>query len=135
MFSYNTSVPAFMVATTELAQQKCRSREVLEQALVLLAPFAPHICEELWHRLGHSETIFDAAWPEYDEKYLKEDTLTLPVSFSGKTRYTIEVAADAQNAEVEKAALEHPSAAKYLEGKQIVKIIVVPKRIVNIVIK
>ena len=135
VFSYNTSVPAFMVATTELAQQKCRSREVLEQALVLLAPFAPHICEELWHRLGHSETIFDAAWPEYDEKYLKEDTLTLPVSFSGKTRYTIEVAADAQNAEVEKAALEHPSAAKYLEGKQIVKIIVVPKRIVNIVIK
>ena len=135
VFSYNTSVPAFMVATTELAQQKCRSREVLEQALVLLAPFAPHICEELWHRLGHGETIFDAAWPEYDEKYLKEDTLTLPVSFSGKTRYTIEVAADAQNTEVEKAALEHPSAAKYLEGKQIVKIIVVPKRIVNIVIK
>ena len=135
VFSYNTSVPAFMVATTELAQQKCRSREVLEQALVLLAPFAPHICEELWHRLGHSETIFDAAWPEYDEKYLKEDTLTLPVSFSGKTRYTIEVAADATNEEVQQQALNHESAAKYLEGKQIVKIIVVPKRIVNIVIK
>ena len=135
VFSYNTSVPAFMVATTELAQQKCRSREVLETALILLAPFAPHICEELWHLLGNEGTVFDAAWPQYDEQYLKEDTLTLPVSFSGKTRYTIEVAADATNEEVEKIALSHDSAPKYLEGKQIVKIIVVPKRIVNIVVK
>ena len=135
VFSYNTSVPAFMVAATELAQQKCRSREVLETALILLAPFAPHICEELWHLLGNEGTVFDAAWPQYDEQYLKEDTLTLPVSFSGKTRYTIEVVADASNEEVEKAALSHESAARYLEGKQILKIIVVPKRIVNIVIK
>ena len=135
VFSYNTSIPAFMVATTELAQQKCRSREVLETCLVLLAPFAPHIAEELWHRLGHVTTICDARWPEFDECYLKEDTVTMPVSFSGKTRYTIEVAADASNEEVQQQALNHESASRYLDGKQIVKVIVVPKRIVNIVLK
>ena len=135
VFSYNTSIPAFMVATTELAQQKCRSREVLETCLVLLAPFAPHIAEELWHRLGHVTTICDARWPEFDECYLKKDTVTMPVSFSGKTRYTIEVAADASNEEVQQQALNHESASRYLEGKQIVKVIVVPKRIVNIVLK
>lgn len=135
VFSYNTSIPAFMVATTELAQQKCRSREVLETCLVLLAPFAPHITEELWHRLGHVTTICDARWPEFDECYLKEDTVTMPVSFSGKTRYTIEVAADASNEEVQQQALQHEAASRYLDGKQIVKVIVVPKRIVNIVLK
>lgn len=135
VFSYNTSIPAFMVATTELAQQKCRSREVLETCLVLLAPFAPHIAEELWHKLGHETTICDARWPEFDECYLKEDTVTMPVSFSGKTRYTIEVAADASNEEVQQQALQHEAASRYLEGKQIVKVIVVPKRIVNIVLK
>ena len=135
VFSYNTSIPAFMVATTELAQQKCRSREVLETCLVLLAPFAPHIAEELWHRLGHVTTICDARWPEFDECYLKEDTVTMPVSFSGKTRYTIEVAADASNEDVQQQALNHESASRYLDGKQIVKVIVVPKRIVNIVLK
>ena len=135
VFSYNTSIPAFMVATTELAQQKCCSREVLETMLVLLAPFAPHICEELWHRLGHATTVCDAEWPSFDEKYMKEETLTLPVSFSGKTRYTIEVAADATNDEVQQQALNHESAARYMEGKQVVKVIVVPKRIVNIVLK
>ena len=135
VFSYNTSIPAFMVATTELAQQKCRSREVLETCLVLLAPFAPHIAEELWHRLGHVTTICDARWPEFDECYLREETITMPVSFSGKTRYTIEVAADASNEEVQQQALNHESASRYLDGKQIVKVIVVPKRIVNIVLK
>ena len=135
VFSYNTSVPAFMVATSELSQQKCRSREVLEGCLVLLAPFAPHICEELWHRIGHETTIFDAAWPAFDEKFLKEDTLTLPVSFNGKTRYTIDVAADAAKEDVEKQALAHEAAARYLEGKTVVKVIVVPGRIVNVVIK
>ena len=135
VFSYNTSIPAFMVATTELAQQKCRSREVLETCLVLLAPFAPHIAEELWHRLGHVTTICDARWPEFDESYLKEDTVTMPVSFSGKTRYTIEVAADASNEAVQQQALQHEAASRYLDGKQIVKVIVVPKRIVNIVLK
>lgn len=135
VFSYNTSVPAFMVATAELTTQKCHSRAILETCLILLSPFAPHICEELWHRMGHEQTIFDATWPTFDEQYLQEDTLILPVSFSGKTRYTIEVAADADNEEVERLALTHENAARYLEGKTVQKVIVVPKRIVNIVLK
>ena len=89
-FSYNTSVAAFMIAVGELSQQKCRSREVLEQFIVLLAPFAPHICEELWHALGHAETVCDAAWPTCNEEYLKEDSVTLSVSFNGKTRFTLD---------------------------------------------
>ena len=134
-FSYNTSIPAFMVATTELGQQKCHSRKVLEQLVALLAPFAPYICEELWQRLGHTESVVNAPWPEFDESYLKEDTITMSVSFNGKTRFTIDVAADAPKEEVEKLALENENTARYLDGKQIVKIIVVPGRIVNIVIK
>ena len=134
-FSYNTSIPAFMVATTELGQQKCHSRKVLEQLVALLAPFAPYICEELWQRLGHTESVVNAPWPEFDESYLKEDTITMSVSFNGKTRFTIDVAADAPKEEVEKLALENENTARYLDGKQIVKIIVVPRRIVNIVIK
>ena len=134
-FSYNTSIPAFMVATTELGQQKCHSRKVLEQLVTLLAPFAPYICEELWHRLGHTESVVNAPWPEFDESYLKEDTITMSVSFNGKTRFTIDVAADAPKEEVEKLALENENTARYLDGKQIVKVIVVPGRIVNIVIK
>ena len=134
-FSYNTSIPAFMVATTELGQQKCHSRKVLEQLVALLAPFAPYICEELWHRRGHTESVVNAPWPEFDESYLKEDTITMSVSFNGKTRFTIDVAADAPKEEVEKLALENENTARYLDGKQIVKIIVVPGRIVNIVIK
>jgi len=135
VFSYNTSIPAFMVATTEWAQQQCVSCEVLETALVLLAPFAPHIAEELWHRLGHDTTICDAMWPAFDEQYLKEDTVKMPVSFNGKTRYTVEVAADASKDTVEKEALGHELAAKYIDGKTVVKVIVVPGRIVNIVLK
>ena len=134
-FSYNTSIPAFMVATTELGQQKCHSRKVLEQLVALLAPFAPYICEELWQRLGHTESVVNAPWPEFDESYLKEDTITMSVSFNGKTRFTIDVAAEAPKEEVEKLALENENTARYLDGKQIVKIIVVPGRIVNIVIK
>lgn len=134
-FSYNTSIPAFMVATTELGQQKCHSRKVLEQLVALLAPFAPYICEELWHRLGHTESVVNAPWPEFDEKYLKEDSVTMSVSFNGKTRFTIEVAADAPKEEVEKLALANENTARYLDGKQIVKVIVVPRRIVNIVVK
>jgi len=134
-FSYNTAIPAFMVATTELAQQKCHSRAVLEKLVALLAPFAPYICEELWHRLGHAGTVCDAPWPAFDESYLVEETVKMAVSFNGKTRYTIEVAADAQEEDVKEMALNHMSAHKYLEGHNLVKIIVVPKRIVNIVLK
>ena len=134
-FSYNTAVPAFMIAVGELAQQKCSSRAVLEPLVVLLAPFAPHICEELWHSLGHEGTVCDARWPEFDEQYLKEDSVTLSVSFNGKTRFTLDFAADASKQDIEAAALQSPQAQKYLEGKQVVKVIVVPGRIVNIVVK
>ncbi len=135
VFSYNTSVPAFMIAVGELAQQKCTSRTVLEILVTLLAPFTPHIAEELWHMMGHTTTVCDAAWPEFDEAHLKEDTVTLGVSFNGKTRFTLDFAADASKEEIEKATLASEQAQKYLEGKQIVKVIVVPGRIVNIVIK
>ena len=134
-FSYNTSVPAFMVAVGELAQQKCRSARVLEPLVVLLSPFAPHVCEELWHLMGHTTTVCDATWPQWDEAYLKEDTVTMPVSFNGKTRFTIDVPADATKEAVEQAALGAEQAARYLEGMQVVKVIVVPGRIVNVVLK
>ncbi|MEE1415155.1 MAG: leucine--tRNA ligase [Prevotellamassilia sp.] len=135
VFSYNTSIPAFMIAVGELAQQKCTSREVLQQVVVLLAPFAPHIAEELWHTLGNNTTVCDAQWPQYDEQYLKEDSQTLSISFNGKTRFTLEFPADASKEYIQETTLASEQAQKYLEGKQVVKVIVVPGRIVNIVIK
>ena len=135
VFSYNTSVPAFMIAVGELAQQKCVSRAVLEQLVALMAPFTPHICEELWHLLGHTGTVCDAPWPAFDEEYLKEDSVTLSVSFNGKTRFTLDFPATATREEIEKAALADEQAQKYLEGMQVVKVIVVPGKIVNIVLK
>ena len=134
-FSYNTAIPAFMIATGELAQQKCVSREVLEKLVVLLAPFAPHVAEELWEKLGHSTTVCDAEWPIFDESHLKEDSVTLSVSFNGKTRFTLDFPADASADAIREATLASEQAQKYLEGKNIVKVIVVPGRIVNIVIK
>ncbi|MDO4929866.1 MAG: class I tRNA ligase family protein, partial [Bacteroidales bacterium] len=135
VFSYNTSVPAFMIAVGELAQQKCTSREVLETLVVLLAPFTPHIAEELWHLLGHTSTVCDATWPAFDEAYLKEDTVTMGVSFNGKTRFTLDFPADASKDDVEKAVMASDQAKKYLEGFQVVKVIVVPGKIVNIVLR
>ena len=134
-FSYNTSIPAFMIAVGEFAQQKCVSRKVLEQLVVLLAPFAPHIAEELWHTLGNEGTVCDAAWPKFDEQYLKEVSQTLSISFNGKTRFTLDFPTDASKECIQETALASEQAQKYLEGKQIVKVIVVPGRIVNIVIK
>ncbi|MBP5381019.1 MAG: leucine--tRNA ligase [Bacteroidaceae bacterium] len=134
-FSYNTSIPAFMVATTELSQQHCRSRKVLEQLVALIAPFCPHIAEELWEALGHTTTVCDAPWPKFDEKYLVESTVKMPVQFNGKVRFTLEFPADTPKEEVERLALSAPEAAKYLEGQQVVKTIVVPGRIINIVLK
>ena len=134
-FSYNTAVPAFMIAVGELAAQKCTSREVLEQLVVLMAPFTPHIAEELWHLLGHDTTVCDAKWPEWNEDYLKEDSVTMSVSFNGKTRFTLDFPADADKAAVENAVMNSPQTAKYLEGKLVVKVIVVPGKIVNIVVK
>ena len=133
-FSFNTSIAAFMICVNELAQMKCRSREVLSQLLVVLAPFAPHITEELWHAIGNDTTVVDARWPEFNEEYLKEDVVTMAVSFNGKARFNIEVAADTPRDIVEKMALEHEGAAKWLEGKSVKKIIVVPGKIVNIVV-
>lgn len=135
VFSYNTSVPAFMIAVGEFAQQKCNSKEVLQTLVVLLAPFAPHVAEELWHALGNTTTVCDAVWPQFDESHLKEDTVTLGISFNGKTRFTLDFAADASKEDIEKAALESEQSAKHLEGKTVVKVIVVPGRIVNIVVK
>ena len=134
-FSYNTAVPAFMIAVGELAQQKCSARSVLEPIAVLLSPFAPFFAEELWHKLGHEGTVCDAEWPAFDEAYLKEDSVTLSVSFNGKTRFTLDFPADASKEQIEKETLASEAAAKYLDGKQIVKVIVVPGRIVNIVVK
>ena len=134
-FSYNTSVAAFMIAVGELAQQKCTSRQVLEPLCVLLAPFTPYVAEELWHQLGHDTTVCDAQWPAYDEACMAEDTVTLSVSFNGKTRYTIDLPAGASREEAEAAALGAPQAARYTEGFQVVKVIVVPGKIVNVVLK
>ena len=133
-FSYNTSVAAFMICVNELTQLKCHSREALEPLVVLIAPFAPHIAEELWHVLGHDTTVCDAKWPVHNEEYLVESTVTMAVSFNGKARYNIQVPADAPREEIEKIALAHEGAAKWIEGKQIRKIIVVPGKIVNIVV-
>ena len=133
-FSYNTSISAFMICVNELNTLKSTNKEVLSQLLVVLAPFAPHITEELWHEIGNTTTICDAQWPTFNEEYLKEDKVTYAVSFNGKARYNIEVAADTVREEVEKIALAHEGAAKWIDGKQIRKIIVVPGKIVNIVV-
>ena len=135
VFSYNTSIPAFMVATSELAQQKARSRQVLEPLAVLIAPFAPHIAEELWEALGHDTSVCDAQWPELDEKYLVESSVKLAVQFSGKVRFTMEFPADATSEQMIAQVMEAEESQKYLEGKQVVKTIAVPGRIVNIVVK
>ena len=133
-FSFNTSISAFMICVNELNSLKCTNKDILSQLLVVLAPFAPHITEELWHEVGNNTTICDAQWPAFNEEYLKEDKVTYTVSFNGKARFNIEVAADTAREEVEKIALAHESAAKWIDGKQIRKIIVVPGKIVNIVV-
>lgn len=134
-FSYNTSISAFMICVNELGQQKCKNKQVLEQLVVLIAPFAPHIAEELWEQLGHTTTVCDAQWPEFNEKYLVEDNMRLSISFNGKTRFTMDFPADADQKTIEETVLADEQTQKYIDGKQIVKVIIVPKRIVNIVIK
>ena len=135
-FSFNTSIAAFMICVNELTAQKCTSREILADLLILLAPFAPHVAEELWHSaIGNTTTINDARWPEWNEEYLKESTVKYAVSFNGKARFTIDVAADTDKTEVERLALTNEAAAKWLDGKTVAKVIVVPNKIVNIVVK
>lgn len=133
-FSFNTSVSAFMICVGDLQHLKTSSRAILEPLLVVLSPFAPHITEYLYRTLGNSGSIVDAEWPQFEEKYLVESVTKYPVSFNGKVRFTLEIAASATPQEVESAALSAPEAAKWLEGKQPKKVIVVPGRIVNIVL-
>ena len=134
-FSYNTSISAFMIAVSELSQQKCHSREVLKTLAILIAPFAPHMAEELWENLGGEGSICDAEWPVCNESYLVENEVQLTISFNGKARYQMTFPADASNEDIQKTVLADEKALKYIDGKQIVKVIVVPKKIVNIVIK
>ena len=134
-FSYNTNISAFMIAVNELTDLGTTSREILEPLLILLSPFAPHVAEELWHDLGHSDSITGAVFPEYNPAFTVEDSVTYPVSFNGKTRFTAELPKSASPAEVEAAVRAIPDTAKYVADKQIVKVIVVPGRIVNIVLK
>ena len=134
-FSYNTSISAFMIAVSELAQQKCRNKQVLEQLVVLIAPFAPHIAEELWHVLGNETTVCDTQWPKFEPKYLVESEVQLTISFNGKARFQKKFPADATNDAIQQAVLADEQSQKYLDGKTVVKVIVVPKKIVNVVIK
>ena len=135
VFSYNTSISALMVACNELSQQKCHSRQIMEPLVTIIAPFAPHIAEELWEALGHKTTVCDAQWPEYEEKYLIESSIKLGVQFNGKVRFALDFPADATPDQMISMVTAAPEAQKYLEGMQIVKTIAIPGRIVNIVLK
>jgi leucyl-tRNA synthetase len=117
-----------------LAQQKCKSREALKTLVILIAPFAPHIAEELWEALGEQGSVCDSKWPAWNEEYLVENSVKLGVAFNGKTRFDMEFAADADNDTIQKAVLAEERAQKYLEGFEIKKVIIVPKRMVNIVL-
>ena len=134
-FSYNTSISAFMICVNELGQLKCHNRELLADLVVLMAPFAPHIAEELWQAIGGEGSVCDARWPEWDEQYLVENTVQLTVSFNGKARFQMQFAADADNATIQEAVLADERSQKYMGGKQVVKVIIVPKKIVNVVVK
>lgn len=134
-FSYNTSISAFMICVSELAQTKCRNRELLKTMVILMAPFAPHIAEELWEALGEEGSVCDAKWPVCEEKYLVESQMQLTISFNGKARFQMQFAADADNKTIEDAVLADERTAKYIGEKKVMKVIIVPKRIVNVVIK
>ena len=133
-FSYNTSVAAFMICVNELSGLKCNKRQVLSDLVKLIAPFAPHIAEELWQALGNQTTVCDAQWPKYDESFLKEDSITYSISFNGKTRFTLDFPADATQQEIQDAVLANEKAQSYINGQTIRKVIVVPRKIVNIVL-
>jgi leucyl-tRNA synthetase len=132
-FSFNTSVSAFMICVNELSALKCSKQAIIEPLAIILAPFAPHIAEEIYHLCGNTVSVCDAKFPDFDEKYLVESLVKYPISFNGKVRFTLEFPADTNPKEVEKTALEHEQTPKWLEGKQPKKVIVVPKKIVNIV--
>ena len=134
-FSYNTTIAAFMVCLNELTKLKSESREVKESLAILLAPFCPHLAEELWHLLGHDTTVCDAPWPAFNEDYLKEDSVKMMVAFNGKARFPLEFPADVTKEEAEKAALADPQSQKWMEGFTVAKVIVVPGKMINVVLK
>ncbi len=134
-FSYNTTIAAFMVCLNELTKLKSESREVKETLAILLAPFCPHVAEEFWHLLGHTTSVCDAPWPTVNEDYLKEDSVKMMVAFNGKARFPMEFPADVTKEEAEKAALENPQSAKWMEGFTVAKVIVVPGKMINVVLK
>ena len=134
-FSFNTAVSAFMICVNELSQLKCHNKELLEQVVILLNPFAPHITEELWSLLEHTNSVCDAAWPQVNEAYLVEDEQQLTISFNGKARFQMNFAATASSDEIQAITLQDERTIKYIDGKTVVKVIVVPKKIVNIVLK
>ena len=133
-FSFNTSIPAFMICQNELQQLRCCKRSILSLFAATLSPFAPHIAEEIWHRCGQQGSVIDAPWPQWDETYLTEDTQKYPVQFNGKVRFTIEVKKDTPREQVEQLVMADEQTRKYLAGQQPKKVIVVPGRIVNIVL-
>lgn len=133
-FSFNTSVSNFMICVNELSDLKCNKRSVLEPLLILISPYAPHIAEELWRILGHAESIAYAPFPECNEAYLIEDSFTYPISFNGKMRLNMELAATLTVPEIEKEVMSNEEVQKFLEGKTPKKIIIVPKKIVNFVL-
>ena len=133
-FSYNTSISAFMICVNELTSLKCRNKAVLSNLVVIIAPFAPHLAEELWAALGNTTSVCDAQWPAFNEDYLKEDTVKYTISFNGKARFTMEFAADADNETIQSAVLADEQAQKWIDGKTPKKVIIVPKKIVNIVL-
>ena len=133
-FSYNTSVSAFMICVNELSTLKCSKKEILEPLIITLAPFAPHVCEELWDTLGHTTSVCDAQWPAFNEEYLKEDVINYTISFNGKARFNMEFPADAASDAIQTAVLADKRSQKWTEGKTPKKVIVVPKKIVNVVI-
>ena len=134
-FSFNTSIAAFMICLNELSQIKSKNRSVMEQFAILMAPFTPHFSEELYETLGHTTSVCDAQWPVFNEEHLKEDSVKMMISFNGKARFPMEFPADADNATIEKAVMENPQTAKYMEGWTLNKVIIVPKKIVNVVLK
>ena len=134
-FSYNTSISAFMICVNELSQQKCKNKEMLKILVILIAPFAPHIAEELWEMLGEQGSVCDSQWPTWNEEYLIESQVKLGIAFNGKARFEMSFPADADNQTIQDAVLADERAQKYLEGFQVAKVIIVPKRMVNIVLK
>jgi leucyl-tRNA synthetase len=132
-FSFNTSVSTFMIAVNELTALQCNKRSILEPLLILLSPYAPHITEELWSKLGHTTSISTAEFPKFEPKYLVESTKIYPISFNGKMRFTIELSLGLSKEEIEKAVMSNEKTIAQLEGKTPKNVIIVPGKIVNIV--